>query len=120
MIKLLAASAVAALAFSACAGSGSSPVPLGGGQEKPATPLATTAPASGGGSAAAAQRSTMNISIRIPAKKKSSAGKRGTKTVSPGTAYVDVVLKSHNGMMQPVDGPYTVLVPVSQLGDCNT
>jgi hypothetical protein len=121
MIKLLAASAVMALAFSACSGSGSSPLPAGRGETKLAAPAASTVPASGGGgSAASAQRSTMSISIKIPPKKKSSSGKRGTKTVSPGTAYVDVVLKSHNGMSQPVDGPYTVLVPVSQLGDCNT
>lgn len=62
----------------------------------------------------------MSISIAIPAKKATAAGKRATKTVSSGTAYVDVVLQSFNGEPQPAGGPYSVLVPVSQLGACYT
>ncbi len=115
-IRLLAASAVFAVAVSACGSSGSTTLPAARGAQ-PSAPVATAAPASGG-TAATAQRSSMTISIRIPARTKISNGKRGTKTVSPATAYVDVVLQSFDGNAQPVGGPYSTLVPVSQLGAC--
>ncbi len=86
----------------------------------PAAPDTTGSPGAGGGTAASAQRSTMTVSIAIPARKMTAGNKRATKTISPGTAYVDVVLQSLNGNSQPVDGPYSVLIPVSQLNGCYT
>jgi hypothetical protein len=119
-IRLLAACAVTALAVSACGRAGSSAVPAGRVAINPVSPVASNPPGAGSGSAASAQRATMSISISIPAKKTASAAKRAPKTVSSGTAYVDVVLQSFNGETQPVSGPYNVLVPVSQLGSCTT
>jgi hypothetical protein len=116
-LRLLAASAVFALAASACGNSGSSSVPSARTGANPA-PAATSSP--NAGTAASAQRSTMTISISIPSKTKTSAHRRRPKTVSSGTTYVDVVLQSLNGEPQPASGPYTVLVPVSQLGACPT
>lgn len=60
----------------------------------------------------------MTISIAIPPKKAAAGDRRAPKTVSPGISYLDVVLQSLNGDPQPVTGPYTVLVPVSQLTNC--
>jgi hypothetical protein len=119
-IRLFAACAVTSLAVSACGRAGSSAVPAGRVAINPITPVASNPPGAGGGSAASAQRATMSISIVIPAKKPTSATKRAPKTVSSGTAYVDVVLQSFDGDPQPVSGPYSVLVPVSQLGSCST
>jgi hypothetical protein len=106
---------VFALALSACGHSGSAVVPAARGA---AAPAATPAPSVG--AAASAKRSTMTISIAIPAKKAVASRTRGTKTVSPSTAYVDVVLQSLDGDAQPVNGPYSTLVPVSQIGTCST
>jgi hypothetical protein len=120
-IRLLAAGAVVALALSACANSNSAAVPGHRTAIGPATPAATGGPASGGGSAASAQRSTMTVSIALPTKKAAAAGiRRAPKTVSPGIAYLDVVLQSLNGAVQPVTGPYSVLIPASQLTNCGT
>jgi len=119
-IRLLAAGAIAALAVSACGHAGSSAVPAARTAVHSGPAGSTTTSGGGGGSAASAQRATMTISISIPAKKAVAAGTRATKTVSSGTAYVDVVLQSFNGEPQPADGPYSVLVPVSQLGSCYT
>ncbi len=120
IIKPLAAGAVVALALSACANSNSSTVPGHRAAIGPATPAATGEPASGGGSAASAQRSTMTISIVLPPKKEAAGNRRAPKTVSPGIAYLDVVLQSLNGDAQPVTGPYTILIPASQLSNCGT
>jgi hypothetical protein len=123
-IRFLAASAVLGFVLSACGSSSS--VPAGSaGKISAASPTSAPSAApvsggSGGGSAASAKRSTMTISFTIPKKTSSMSGKRKTKTVSPGTAYVDVVLKSLNGNVQPVDGPYSVLLPMSQVGYCST
>ncbi|MDB5069862.1 MAG: hypothetical protein JWM87_973 [Candidatus Eremiobacteraeota bacterium] len=116
-IRFVGAGAVFALALSACGHSGSAVVP-------PARSVAAVAPsptpAPSVGAAASAKRSTMTISVAIPAKKASASRGRGTKTVSPSTAYVDVVLKSLEGDAQPVNGPYSTVVAVSQLGTCQT
>jgi len=61
----------------------------------------------------------MTISIAIPAKKGSAQG-RHARTVSPNVAYLDVVLQSLNGTAQPVNGPYSVVIPVSQLSGCSS
>ena len=119
-IRLFAAGAVLALAVSACANSGSSFVAARRTAANPAAPPATAQPVSGRGSAASAQRSTMSISISIPAKKAPAGNRRTPKTVSPGIAFLDIVLQSLNGEAQPVDGPYSVLIPVSQLTNCGT
>jgi hypothetical protein len=113
-IRFLAASALCALAASACGNSGSSSARAGA----VPVPAATSSP--NPGTAASAQRSTMTISISIPAKTKTSSQRRRPKTVSSGTVYVDVVLQSLNGEPQPAGGPYSVLLPVSQLGACPT
>jgi hypothetical protein len=115
-IRFLAASAVVALALSACSSS-HLPGPAAGRTVNPSAPGATS-PGSGGGTAASAQRSTMSISIAVPAKKSAAGKGRAPKTVSSGTSYVDVVLQSLNGEAQPVDGPYSVLVPLTQLQGC--
>jgi hypothetical protein len=117
-IRLFAAGAIAALTVSACAHAGSSAVPTARAAVGAGAPGSTTTPGTGGGTAASAQRATMTISITVPAKKAAAAGTRAAKTVSSGTAYVDVVLQSYNGEPQPAGGPYDVLVPVSQLGSC--
>jgi hypothetical protein len=118
-IKCIAAGAILALALAGCGHAGSSAVPAARTSGDQTNSNAPGSHGSGGGTAASAQRSTMTISIVIPPKKKSAGNKRATKTVSSGTAYVDVVLQSLNGDAQPVDGPYSTLVPVSQLGSCN-
>jgi hypothetical protein len=115
--RLLAACVVVGFAASACGNSGSSAVPtarLGAGQSQPSSP-----PSAGGGTAASAQRSSMTITITIPARKGSAQGRRA-RTVSPNIAYLDVVLQSLNGTAQPVNGPYSVLIPVSQLNGCSS
>jgi hypothetical protein len=112
-IERLGACAVFALALAACGHSGSAVVPA----PRAASAVTAPTPAPSVGAAASAKRSTMTISISIPAKK-ASGNKRAAKTVSPSTAYVDVVLKSLDGDAQPVNGPYSSLVPVSQLGAC--
>lgn len=118
--RLLTAGAVFSLALTACGGGGSSTVPAA--HANAAKPVAPSVPTSGGGTAASAQRSTMTISIAIPAKKKapSSAGTRTTRTVSPNAAFLDVVLQSLNGTAQPVSGPYNTLVPLTGLQQCGT
>jgi hypothetical protein len=62
----------------------------------------------------------MTISIALPPKKAAAGIGRAPKTVSPGIAYLDVVLQSLDGAAQPVTGPYTVLIPASQLTNCGT
>jgi hypothetical protein len=116
-IRFLAAGAVLALALSGCGHAGASSVPGARTGVDPATPAAGSHGA-GGGTAASAQRSTMTITIAIPAKKNSAATKRTPKTVSSGTTYIDVVLQSLNGDPQPVDGPYSVLVSAWQPTSC--
>jgi hypothetical protein len=59
----------------------------------------------------------MTISITIPARHASSA--RRARTVSPNLAYLDIVLQSLDGVAQPVNGPYSTLIPASQLGACS-
>jgi plastocyanin len=121
-LKFLAASAVLGFVLSACGSSSS--VPAAGAGKLPAvqpTSAPTAAPVSGGGSAATAKRSTMTIKLTIPKRTSAMAnGARRTKTISPGTAYVDVVLQSLNGNVQPVDGPYSVLIPVTETGSCSS
>ena len=119
-LRLLTAGAVFSVALAACGTSGSSTLPAAHG--KTATPSAPAAPTTGGGTAASAARSTMTISIAIPAKKKApaSAGARSKKSVSPNAAFLDVVLQSLDGTAQPVNGPYSVLVPLTGLQQCTT
>ncbi|HEY0393206.1 MAG TPA: hypothetical protein VGD01_01805 [Candidatus Elarobacter sp.] len=109
--RVLAASAVLGLAASACGNAGSSAVP------SHALSNPSPAPSPSAGSAASAKRSSMTISLTIPARHASSA--RRTRTVSPNLAYLDVVLQSLDGVAQPVNGPYSTLIPVSQLGACS-
>lgn len=115
--RSIAASGALLLALAACGHAGSSAVPPVHRAAASATPAPTPAPSVG--AAATAKRSTMRISIAIPGRT-SSANQRRTKTVSPATAYVDVVLQSLDGDVQPVNGPYSTLVPVSQIGTCST
>jgi hypothetical protein len=108
-LNVLAAGAVLGLALSACGNAGSSTVPAHGTATPPASPA--------GGTAASAKRTTMTISVTIPSRSASSA--RRARTVSPNLAYIDVVLQSLDGVAQPVDGPYSTLIPASALGSCS-
>jgi hypothetical protein len=117
-LRLLAAGAVFSVALAACGSSGSSTLPASRGNA--ASPISAIAPAGSGGTAATAQRSKMTITIMIPPQKKtpSSAGARTTKSVSPNAAYLDIVLQSLDGNAQPVNGPYSALVPLTGLQQC--
>lgn len=116
-MRFVGAGAVFALALSACGHSGSAVVPAA---RSAAAVAPSPTPAPSVGAAASAKRSTMMISVAIPPKKASASRGRGAKTVSPSTAYLDVVLQSLDGDAQPVNGPYSTLVPVSQIGSCST
>jgi hypothetical protein len=117
-IRFIAAGSVLLLALSACGHAGSNSAVVPAPHAPAAAPAATTAPSVG--AAARAPKSTMTISVAIPAKKAAASGARQKKTISPSTAYVDVVLQSLDGDAQPVNGPYSTLVPVSQIGSCHS